>query len=312
MKKILLYIVVLISIPFLVVIFLKLDTKEIKEVKLNYLSNLIVRVKREEDDKIDKVFLEEYVVGVVAGEMPASFEEEALKAQSVASRTYVLKKVLDNSETEYDVVDTVSNQVYLDEEQLKKKWQDKYTLYINKVREAVNATSMEYLDYDGEVIDAMFFSTSNGYTEDSGVVFSKSLPYLKSVKSSWDEDVASAFSYSTSISLQEFYEKLGLKYNEILKVEVLERSDSNRIVKLKINGIEMLGRDIYNKLGLRSCDFVFTQVGNNVNIETKGYGHGVGMSQYGAQGMAKKGYNYKEILSHYYMDTSLKKYDLEK
>ena len=307
MKKILFCIVVLISIPFFVVSFWKLESKKLKEVKLNYLSNLMVRVKRESKNEIQNVFLEEYVVGVVAGEMPASFEKEALKAQSVASRTYVLRKILDNVNKEYDVIDTVGNQVYLDDEQLKEKWKENYTKYINKVRDVVNNTSMEYLEYDGEVIDAMFFSTSNGYTEDSGVVFSQNLPYLKSVKSNWDEEVAATFYVTTSISLQEFYERLGIKYSGKLDVEILEKSSSNRVVKLKINGVVMLGRDVYNKLGLRSCDFIFTQVGNNVNIETRGYGHGVGMSQYGAHGMAKKGYSYKDILNHYYVDTKLKK-----
>lgn len=309
MKRIFLYIVVLISIPFLVVNFIKIDELELKEVELKYLSNLLVRVKRE-DNTVENVFLEEYVVGVVAGEMPASFEEEALKAQSVASRTYVLKKILNNKGNEYDVVDTVSNQVYLDEEQLKEKWGDKYTMYINKIRSAVNDTSMEYLEYEGEVIDALFFSTSNGYTEDSGVVFSSSLPYLKSVESIWDVEVASAFNSSSSMSLQEFYERLDMEYSDRLEVEVLERSSSNRIVKLKINGVEFLGKDIYNKLGLRSCDFVLTQVDNNVSITTKGYGHGVGMSQYGAHGMAKEGYSYKEILSHYYVGTDLVKFKI--
>jgi len=306
MKKIFLYIVVLISIPFLVVNFFKMDTNKLKEIDINYLSNLVVRVKRE-DDSIDNVFLEEYVVGAVAGEMPASFELEALKAQSVASRTYVLKKILNNINNDYDVVDTVSNQVYLDETQLKDKWGKSYTTYINKIKSAVNETSMEYLEYDGEIIDAMFFSTSNGYTEDSGVVFSNSLPYLKSVKSDWDQEVASAFNFNTSMSLQEFYERLDMKYSDILKVEILERSTSNRIIKLKINDVELLGKDIYKKLSLRSLDFVLTQVGSNVNIETKGYGHGVGMSQYGAHGMAKEGYSYKEILSHYYVNTNLSK-----
>lgn len=303
-----LYIVVLISIPFFVVTFFKVDNLSFKEVKLNYLSNVIVKVKRG-NDKVEDVFLEEYVVGVVGGEMPASFEMEALKAQSVASRTYVLKKILNNDNREYDVVDTVSNQVYLDDDELKDKWGSNYGSYINKIREAVNDTSMEYLVYDGEIIDAMFFSTSNGYTEDSGVVFSTSLPYLRSVLSEWDKDVAPMFSYSTDMSLQEFYDRLDIEYSGELVMEVLERSDSNRIVKMRINGVEMLGKDIYKKLGLRSLDFSLKQVGNNINIETKGYGHGVGMSQYGAQGMAKNGYNYKEILSHYYSDTDLVKFE---
>lgn len=306
MKKIILYIVVLISIPFFVANFFKEKKEEL--IELDYLSNIIVRVKRE-DNSVENVFLEEYVVGVVAGEMPASFDLEALKAQSVASRTYVLKKMLDNKNNDYDVLDTVSNQVYLDNEQLKEKWGEDYVLYLNKIRSAVNETSMEYLEYSGGIIDAMYFSTSNGYTEDSGVVFANSLPYLKSVESVWDEGVASAFNFTTSISLQEFYERLGIDYLDNLNVEVLERSSSNRIVKLKINGVEFNGRDVYNKLGIRSCDFVFTQVGNNVEISTKGYGHGVGMSQYGAYGMAKSGYNYRDILFHYYSGANIVKYE---
>ena len=137
--------------------------------------------------------------------------------------------------------------------------------------------------------------------------FQNSLPYLKSVESSWDEKVASAFYTSKSISLQEFYERLSLSYDKDLKVEILERSSSNRIVRLKINGVEFTGRDVYTKLGIRSCDFELELVGNNVEISTKGYGHGVGMSQYGAYGMAKEGYNYKEILEHYYVGASLVK-----
>ena len=306
MKKFLVIIAVLIGIPFFVVRYLEGPSLELEEIKLNYLSNILVRVKRSSGE-VQQIPLEEYVVGVVAGEMPVSFELEALKAQSVASRSYVLKRMENNIAKEYDVVDTVSNQVYLDEEQLKDKWKDRYVEYINKVREAVNATSMEYLEYEGKVIDAMFFSTSNGYTEDSEVVFSSDVPYLRSVESVWDEEVAKAFNYSTSMSLQEFYERLGLEYNKELKVEILERSSSNRVVRLTINDKEFTGREVYQKLGIRSCDFEFVLVGSNVEIQTKGYGHGVGMSQYGAHGMAKAGYSYQEILSHYYTGTSLQK-----
>ena len=306
MKKIIIMTVVIISIPFFIVSNWKEDEKELKEISLEYLSSKLVRIKRSNGD-IDNVPLEEYVVGVVSGEMPASFYEEALKAQSVASRTYVLKKMKSNINNTYDVVDTVSNQVYLDSEELKVKWGSNYEKYINKIRDAVNSTKGEYLEYDGDIIDAFYFSTSNGYTEDSGVIFENSLPYLKSVESVWDKEVASAFYSSTSISLQEFYENLGLKYNNELNVEILEKSDSNRIIRLKINGIEFRAKDIYNKLGLRSYDFEFVQVGSNVIINTKGSGHGVALSQYGALGMAKEGYNYKNILSHYYVGTSLVK-----
>lgn len=310
MKKIFLYTAVLISIPFFVVLFLNSDTKiKLKEIELKYLSNIVVRVKRVGSGEIQNVLLEEYVVGVVAGEMPVYFEEEALKAQSVASRSYVLRRMQYSANSDYDVFDDISNQVYLDSNQLKNNWGDKYILYVNRIRQAVNDTSMEYLEYDGEIIDAMFFSTSNGYTEDSGVVFANSLPYLKSVKSEYDEEVSPVFDRTSTMSLQEFYEKLGLSYDNSLKVIIIERSSSNRVVKLSINGKEFSGRNVYEKLGLRSCDFNIEQVGNNVTIHTKGYGHGVGMSQYGAQGMAKNGYTYKDILNHYYSDTVLKKWN---
>ena len=305
MRKLIIMTAVIISIPFLIVNNWNGNIgSNLGEVELKYLKSINVRVKRS-NGEIDNIPLEEYVVGVVSGEMPASFEMEALKAQSVASRTYVLKKIYDNKDSDYDVVDTVNNQVYLDLDILKDKWGEKYELYINKVRQAVNDTTYEYLEYDGEIIDAFYFSTSNGYTEDSGIIFQKSLPYLKSVESNWDLKVSKAFYASTDMSLQEFYDRLGLEYSSSLDVDILERSDSNRVIKLKINNVEFMGRDVYNKLGLRSYDFDFVLVGSNVKINTKGYGHGVGMSQYGAQGMAKEGYNYKEILGYYYIGTSL-------
>ena len=304
MKRLIIITAVIISIPFFVVEFLKIPEKTLKEIELKYLSNIMVRVKRSSGN-IEAIPLEEYVVGVVAGEMPVSFELEALKAQSVASRTYVMRRLGGNGD--YDVVDSVSNQVYLDDNELKEKWKDKYVSYINKVRQAVNETSMECLEYNGEIIDAMFFSTSNGYTEDSGEFFSKSLPYLKSVDSSYDKEVSSVFQDSKSISLQEFYEKLGLSYQSTLKVTDIARTNSHRVKSLKINGKEFSGKDVYYKLGLRSSDFEIEQVGSNVIFHTKGYGHGVGMSQYGALGMAKKGYSYQEILMHYYVGTTLVK-----
>ncbi len=310
MKRLFFYTVVVVSIPFFVVLFWNFEDKvTLKEIKLNYLSNIFVRVKRNKSGEIQSIPLEEYVVGVVAGEMPVTFEIEALKAQSVASRSYVIKRILSRVNDDYDVVDTVSNQVYLDNDDLRNKWGDLYVTYINRIKQAVNDTSMEYLEYNGEVIDAMFFSTSNGYTEDSGVVFSSSLPYLKSVESFYDEEVSPAFKKMATMSLQEFYDRLGMSYDKNLKIVILERSSSNRIVRLTINGKEFKGREVYEKLGLRSCDFSIEQVGSNVSIVTKGYGHGVGMSQYGAEGMAKKGYHYQDILSHYYSDTVLKKWN---
>lgn len=305
MKKIIIFTILLIFIPFFIVTLFGMG--DITEIQLKYVSNKTVRVKRLSTDKVEEVPLEEYIVGVLAGEMPIDFELEALKAQAVASRSYVLKRIEYNKDNEYDVVDSVLNQVYLDDDYLKETWGNNYTIKINKLRTAVNETYNEYMEYDGKIIDALFFSTSNGYTEDSHLVFNLELPYLKSVESSWDQEVSSAFSSKYTYSLQEFYEKLGLEYKDKLEVEILERSSTNRVLKLKINGQEFEGTTLYNKLGLRSTDFEITQVGSNVVFDMKGYGHGVGMSQYGALGMAKQGYTYDEILKHYYTGVTIKK-----
>lgn len=303
MKKIIIATLVIVFIPFIIVYFY--NQKELKEIELNYFSNTIVRVKRLETDTVENIPLEEYVLGVLAGEMPTYFDIEALKAQAVASRSYVLKRL--DPDKEYDVVDSVMNQVYLDPDYLKEVWKDDYVSKINKLKTAVNETLDEYLEYDGEVIDALFFSTSNDYTEDSDIVFNIELPYLKSVESKWDATVSSAYQSTKNIALDKFYELLALPYNDNLNIEVTERSKTNRIIKLKINNQEFKATDVYNKLSLRSTDFTITKQNTNVQIDTKGYGHGVGMSQFGAQGMALEGYSYREILAHYYTATNIKK-----
>lgn len=304
MKKIIIFITLLIFIPFFIVI---IYNKNYKEIELKYISTTYIRVKKQKDNTIVKIPLEEYIVGVLAGEMPISFDLEALKAQAVASRSYALKRIEYNKDKEYDVVDSIMNQVYLDNEHLKEAWGINYVKNINKLRTAVNETLDEYLEYNGSVVDALFFSTSNGYTENSQNVFNFDCDYLISVESPWDETVSSAFKNTKIISLTEFYKKINIPYNKNLNIEILKRSSTNRILLLKINNVEFKGTDLYNKLSLRSTDFEIQLLGEEVKITTKGYGHGVGMSQYGALGMAKEGYTYDEILKHYYMNTEIAK-----
>lgn len=304
MKKVLLLMLVMIGIPYLVtVLFIKKD----EEIKFYFTSNTTVRIMREETGNIDNVPLEEYIVGVLAGEMPVSFELEALKAQAVAARTYVMKKLIDNKNKDYDILDTPLNQMYIDSDTLKEKWQNNYTDYINKLKKAVIETSGQYLTFDGEIIDALFFSTSVGQTENSEEVFVSALPYLRSVDSSWDAEVSPVFSENNSFSLIDFYNRLGISYTDNLNVEVLSSTSTGRIKKIKINGSTFDSATIVNKLGLRSNHFNIQKNGNSVVVTTKGYGHGVGMSQYGAQAMAKKGYSYEKILKHYYQGIEIKK-----
>ena len=305
MKKIILMTLFILIVPFCIINFFGFDEKN--EINLKFASSLIIRVKRIRNGNIEEIPFEEYIVGVLAGEMPIYFEKEAFKAQAVAARSYALKRIEYNINNDYDVVDSVMNQVYLDNDYLKEAWGEKYIDNINKLRDVVNETSLEYLDYNGEIIDAMFFSTSNGFTEDAVTVFNIDLPYLQSVKSSWDEDTSSVFRSVTSININEFYKKLGMEYSDSFDFKVLKRSGTNRIITLTINGKEFSGRTLYDKLGLRSTDFSLKKDGSNIIINTTGYGHGVGMSQYGALGMAKEGYTYNEILSYYYSGTSIKK-----
>lgn len=303
MKKILLLTLLCILIPYiLVIVFLKED-----EIKFDYNESLIVRVKREKTGNIDHVYLEDYITGVLAGELPITFSDEAFKAQAVAARSYVLKKMEYNKSNEYDVVDTVNDQVYLDSTYLKSVWGKNYVSKINKIKKVVIDTSGEYLTYGGNIIDAFFFSTSVGYTENSEDVFSNSVPYLRSVKSEWDKDTSPVYTDTYVFNIYEFYLKLNLQFSEVIDIDVVETTSTGRIKKIKINGSIFSGGDIRNVLGLRSNYFNIVQDNEIVKITTKGYGHGVGMSQYGAEAMSKLGYTYDEILKYYYQGVILEK-----
>ena len=217
-----------------------------------------------------------------------------------------LKKMEQNYQKEYDVVDTVMNQVYLDDESLKNKWKDTYNEKIEKIKKIVLDTKGEYLTYNGEVIEAFFFSTSTGYTENCEEVFMQALPYLRSVDSHYDE-ISPVYETQKIFSLEEFYQKLNLKYSDTLEVNILKTTSTGRIKNIQINGVKFTGSEVATKLQIRSNYFEIKQNQTQVIVNTKGYGHGVGMSQYGANGMAKEGYTYDKILKHYYTGIEISK-----
>lgn len=244
----------------------------------------------------------DYLIGVVSSEMPASFNLEALKAQSVLARTYALKA----KQTGKKLTDTVSTQSYIDIDQMKNKWGKSFNTYYNKIKNAVENTNGEYLSYNGNYIEALYHSTNNGKTESSLDVFGNYYPYLISVSSEYDKN-ASSYLRTINMPLDTISNKLGLSLNNDSVISILSYTDGGNIKEININGNNFSGKKVRELLGLRSADFDISISDNNANITTKGYGHGVGMSQYGANGMANAGYSYKDILSHYYPGTTLTK-----
>lgn len=249
-----------------------------------------------------KLNMTDYLIGVVSSEMPASFNLEALKAQSVLARTYALKA----KQTGKKLTDTVSTQSYIDIDQMKNKWGNSFNTFYNKIKNAVENTNGEYLSYNGNYIEALYHSTNNGKTESSLDVFGNYYPYLISVSSEYDKN-ASSYLRTINMPLDTISNKLGLSLNNDSVINILSYTDGGNIKEININGNNFSGKKVRELLGLRSTDFDISISDNNANITTRGYGHGVGMSQYGANGMANAGYSYKDILSHYYPGTTLTK-----
>lgn len=240
--------------------------------------------------------LENYVIGVVAGEMPALFQDEALKAQAVAARSYVLSKKKDGN---YEVSASTSDQVFLTSYEMKEKWQEDYDEYYNKILNAVKKTTGEVLTKDNKILKAFYFSMSNGYTENSKDVFGEDL--TQSVESPFEASLSN-FEIVKEFSKNELLEKLGV---DNLNIENQQISETKHTSSIIIGGKEFSGIEVRKLLNLRSTDFEIKQVGENFNIITRGYGHGVGMSQYGANELAKSGKSYKDILAYYYKNTRL-------
>ena len=232
--------------------------------------------------------LEEYVSGVVAAEMPASFPEEALKAQAVAARTYQVRQMQASGTKKvlYDV-----GQAYITEKEQREKWGENTSFYRAKIRKAVAETEGEIMVYDGEPILAAFHAQSAGRTEAAEHVWQAAVPYLKSVESDNGETVEVIFSE------KELQEKFGSA-----EISVVSRTDAGYVAEVQVGEKIMTGREVREALGLRSSSFSVRKEGDDFIFTVSGYGHGVGMSQHGAAELAERGMDYREILRHYYQD----------
>lgn len=273
----------------------------------NTKTDVQVSVYRSQQKKTETVSIEDYVAGVVAAEMPTNFEMEALKAQALTARTFVVKRMLSEQklQNKADVTDTVENQVYKSKAELKEQWGKEYEGKMKRIEEAVLKTAGQVLTYEGSPITASFFSTSNGYTENAADYWGSDYPYLKSVNSPWDQQ-APKFTSEQTFTVTDFQKRLGIKVLANGKVgDIKERTEGKRVKEVNFQGKTLTGKDVRDKLGLRSSDFTWQQQGDQIVIKTKGYGHGVGMSQYGANGMAKEGKVYTDIVAHYYKGVAI-------
>lgn len=294
MRNKILLAVVVILIPIVVIsfrtnsnFFMENDEPEKEDIYVNYDGT--------------KLLLDDYVYSVVAAEMPASFEDNALKAQIVATRTYTLNKL----EANKDFVFTKTLQAFNTEEELKSKWQNDYEKYSNKIKELISETKDEIITYNGKPIEAYYFSMSNGKTTTSQAVFGVDKEYLQETDSSIENSSLNNFTVETSISIKDFCKILEIDLPIV--IGDIKKDTSNRVDEIVINNKTFKGIDIRKKLNLRSTDFTFSIKDNEVIVTTNGYGHGVGMSQYGANLMAKEGYDYKDILKKYYTGVEISK-----
>ncbi|OMF13001.1 stage II sporulation protein D [Paenibacillus amylolyticus] len=260
--------------------------------------------------------LEDYVTGVVAAEMPAEFRLEALKAQAIAARTFIVRRLAASDTSGVpsgaaDVTDTVSHQVFIPPDQVKADWTrlGKAQEW-EKLQQAVRESRDTVITYQGKAITASFFSTSNGYTENAEDVWGNVVPYLQSVDSPWDKNLAPGFKQTVTMKRNEILEKLNLNAIPVTTqkseswMEVLSTTKGHRIKEMQIAGETFSGPEVRKLLGLRSSQFSWKTEGDEVQITTYGYGHGVGMSQWGANGMAQEGHTATQILKHYYTGIS--------
>lgn len=258
------------------------------------------------NSEIIEMDLEEYVFCVVLREMPASFETEALKAQAVVARTYTLRRYCSGSKHESADICTDSSccQGFCSQNEFLEKKGTKEQL--NKVKDAVLSTAGLVLMYDNSLIEATYFSCSGGYTEDAESVWGAYIPYLQSTESPGEEK-AKHYVDTVTFTVEEFCRLLDLKYSLDRKewLSDIKYTEGGGVDKITIAGKTFDGTVVRKKLKLKSTAFIISFVGSTVTVTTKGYGHRVGMSQYGADAMAVNGSDYKEILSHYYKGTEL-------
>ena len=325
LESVIFIVTIIVSIVFIPILFGFLSSSsmaesnnKIEKVKNKKLVDVVnlkeVEVYISKENKVEKVPLEEYVLSVVSSEMPATFHEEALKAQSILARTFVINKLITgcNNIKEGNICDTTHCQAYLNINERKKAWGKEGDEYLKKLKKVVKETEGKVLSYNDQLVKyPQYFSTSSGNTEDAVAVFSEDVPYLKSVQSP-GEEISPKYESEISMSISDFKGKikksipnsnLGNNINE--EVKILSRNKGGTVDDIKIGDVTIKGKEFRKIFGLNSANFTLEVLEDKINIKCLGYGHGVGMSQWGANVMAKEGSKYDEILEHYFKGSKI-------
>lgn len=285
----------------------------VKSSEITFPLNGKVRLYHKEEDTVEELNLEDYIMGVVASEVPANFSEEALKAQAVAARTFYMNKrnnpSKDDKSKGAEICDTTNCQVYMSKAERMSKWsKSEAESNWNKIQKAVLDTKGQVLTYENSILEyPQFFAVSSGKTEDAKDVFSVNVPYLKSEESK-GEEIAPKYKTSLEVPISEFISKINSKYgNANLKkgnlssaINIESYTEGGSVKEIKLGGETIKGTEFRTLFKLNSTNFKLDFTEKIVKINCTGYGHGVGMSQWGANAMAKNGSKYDEILKHYY------------
>lgn len=313
--------VLVIVVPALVVRSTTLFTpSQSQKNRLDKSETVLINVYIADQNRNAEMDLEDYIKGVVAAEMPAEFELEALKAQAVAARTYAVKNMVRfggaglASHIGSDIsTDTKEGQAWQSSEQLKQKWGTSYSQYSSKISRAVDETRGIIATYQGEPIHAVFHSTSGERTASAKEVWGFDYPYLASVSCQWDRQ-SPRYRDEKKYSVAEVEQRLGSDAGVVAAVQgggaapaqVMSLTESGRVDQVRMGTKTFTGQELRDKLALRSTNFTIEAQGDGFVFHTIGYGHGVGLSQYGANGMAKEGMNFRKIITYYYTGVDLK------
>lgn len=329
MRKAIIYFIGIILIIFLIPVICTIRPKsETVDKPVNEINNITtstydykdyetISLLHKKTNKIEKIPLDEYLYGVVSAEMPASFEEEALKAQAVVARTYTIYKIKNSKNKHGDAQicdDSTCCQAWISKEDRMQKWkEEERESNWNKIVNAVNNTQGKIITYNGEPIDAFFHSNSGGKTEIPVNVWGGTgFPYLQVVESSGEENY-NQYNSEVTISKKDFENKIKEKYNDFKIdfknkdcIKIKDYTEGGRVKNIQIGNKTLSGVEVRTLFNLKSANFEFTINENDIKFTVKGYGHGIGMSQTGADSMAKKGSSYEDIIHHFYTGVEIK------